>query len=685
MNESVPRKEIKPPYHDRLTDYDPVQVQEIWEDSIELNVDISDPYFASTNAEYKHMVATALKAIARAKNNNDRSGYTFCREPFRQAPFTEQKVLEHLFRFEERMLNTHHKICSECQQCSLSLSVTKKSSVCLKCQRNKVDNTYNESNIMLPIWYDDEGNKQYEVPDELRCLTIAEILLIQRVAPLVPIVHIRNGTMGLKGHVCSFMQDISSVATQLPRLPSDVKAVKMVRTFKDAEGSVQTRTYMVNRQRVMKSIHWLIKYHRDYKIAFETGELMIDPSNLDWMGEEDEAELPSVAELSRVYESRLLADGERNFGVSKEQVYDPEQVEYSAIETSGMTCRGNTSLTNEAQDALIRRLREAAPADSSTSVLDWPQTNPEAISEYTDATRIFSNAFPHLFPGGIGDVNESGRHTAVKIADWAKHLLYFRDGRFARDPIWPFFAYNYGLRHSNTQSGAYFVRSHISSPPKTIDQLQAQLRSGDDSFVNKIMFYAKRTRGTDAYWRHKRAEVYNWIHHHVASGNGAPHLFMTLSCAEYFWPDLIRLLEERIWIAEGRITNEDGEKCYKTGKCIDLKSNVPARNRAVNEYSIVVQEFFIKRVEDWLNTVGKEVLGIKHYFCRLEFAKGRGQIHAHLLAILRKEMMIDLQQQLRHKNMTSKDEASVVASWADHTFGLSSTMPSIPENENDTR
>jgi hypothetical protein len=53
----------------------------------------------------------------------------------------------------------------------------------------------------------------------------------------------------------------------------------------------------------------------------------------------------------------------------------------------------------------------------------------------------------------------------------------------------------------------------------------------------------------------------------------------------------------------------------------------------LDEYSIVIQEFFQKRVEIWLETVGHSVFDIKHYWLRYEFAPSRGQIHAHLLAI----------------------------------------------------
>ena len=39
---------MKPPYHDRLRDYDALHVQKLWEDSIELDIDLgdSDPFYA---------------------------------------------------------------------------------------------------------------------------------------------------------------------------------------------------------------------------------------------------------------------------------------------------------------------------------------------------------------------------------------------------------------------------------------------------------------------------------------------------------------------------------------------------------------------------------------------------------------------------------------------------------------
>ncbi len=56
-------------------------------------------------------------------------------------------------------------------------------------------------------------------------------------------------------------------------------------------------------------------------------------------------------------------------------------------------------------------------------------------------------------------------------------------------------------------------------------------------------------------------------------------------------------------------------------------------NKALNDYTLVVQEFFHLRVDAFLKTIGYETFGIKHFWGRFEFAKSRGQIHLHLLGI----------------------------------------------------
>jgi hypothetical protein len=137
----------------------------------------------------------------------------------------------------------------------------------------------------------------------------------------------------------------------------------------------------------------------------------------------------------------------------------------------------------------------------------------------------------------------------------------------------------------------------------------------------------------------KKAELYSWINHHIEKERGPPNIFMTSSCAEYFWPDLKKQLEHYIYITEG----------IK----VDFDVTLHKLHQALNDYTIIVQEFFQIPVDEFLKTIGLE-FGIKHYWGRFEFAKSRGQIHLHLIGIRRcnydKQKIMEIEKQQKTKN-----------------------------------
>ena len=269
----------------------------------------------------------------------------------------------------------------------------------------------------------------------------------------------------------------------------------------------------------------------------------------------------------------------------------------------------------------MRSTRSTRVCDEPALLLDtrifyaiaWPAIQDAPVSEY-GPTRIFARAFPWLFPGGFGDIKDFPR-SELAAADWGRRLLFYEDGRFAKDKIFSFFALNYTVRHRNASGGKFFVDHFQHNVPDTLEELQDNISQGDTSFVNNLTHYNKKIKGSTPYWFQKKHEVYAWINQHVELGNGAPMFFITLSCAGYFWPDVIDLLKERMELA-----GEDTSKCYL---------NSPHLVQLANNYAIVIQEHFQKRVVTWLETVGKDIFGIKHYWIRYEFAPGRGQIHAH--------------------------------------------------------
>jgi hypothetical protein len=65
---------------------------------------------------------------------------------------------------------------------------------------------------------EDEAGKKiphFEIPQELKRLTVAERLLIQRCATLVPSVHLSNSNFAFKGCCVLFPQDITQMCDEL--------------------------------------------------------------------------------------------------------------------------------------------------------------------------------------------------------------------------------------------------------------------------------------------------------------------------------------------------------------------------------------------------------------------------------------------------------------------------------------
>ena len=197
----------------------------------------------------------------------------------------EKSVCFEEFELSMRNLGFGHCL-RRCKRVGMSLNMSRKSGrpLCTDCCNHPGFNPIEEN--MLPIWFDEDGTPMFHVPEELRVLREGEKLLIQMVSPYVPFVHIKNGTLGMKGHVCSFPQRVQDVCTTLPRLPTEATFVKMVRHFKGSDGEFGVKSFCVRRKIVIDALKWLVKHNDIYRAS-----VTIDETNLDWIGDDNEAEL----------------------------------------------------------------------------------------------------------------------------------------------------------------------------------------------------------------------------------------------------------------------------------------------------------------------------------------------------------------------------------------------------------
>ncbi len=151
--------------------------------------------------------------------------------PSQRKILVKEQTLEH--KFITNNLNTVK--CNVCLECHIQNNnlPDQVRYTCKKCRKKK-DNDYNLNNNLHPVWFEvnevgshklDEAGKKiphFEIPQELKRLTVVERLLIQRCATFVSSVHLFNGTFALKGHCVTFPQDNTQMCNELPHRKEQV-------------------------------------------------------------------------------------------------------------------------------------------------------------------------------------------------------------------------------------------------------------------------------------------------------------------------------------------------------------------------------------------------------------------------------------------------------------------------------
>jgi hypothetical protein len=539
--------------------------------------------------------------------------------------------------------------------------------VCTSCQASNT----NQENVLkdLPIWYDNKGAVQFHLPDELKCLREGEKLLIQQVAAYVPLLHLQNGQIGSRGHVCSFVQDISSICTVLPRLPDDVHFVKVVKKYLQEGGQVASKMFVIRKQVVLTALNWLKKYNVEYL------NIQIEESNLDWIVNNDAQELPGDLVQMDNEEAMNNLPSSVDMGPCETQTLSGLQGDlHNGCEIDsvlGLLPSMAPHLPKEKDKEVLNSLNTELDHHNkkNNTTIQFPYVSPTPMNEYEEDNSLFTRAFPWLFPGGYGDYGQF-RDKTMNVGDWTRRMLYYQDGRFAKDRIWCFFTLDFATRIKNQTSGGFFVDGFFKEGPKSLEELQAELADGNMQWLERLCYYSQRVAGSPGYWRAKRAEVYTWINHHIEAGDGPPTFFITLSCAEYMWPDIKRLITDRFGVAK-----------------LDSPELDKSLVQIVNDYTLVVQEYFQQRVKIWLSTIGTSVFHIKHYWLRYEFAPSRGQIHAHILAINEDPLILapyyeysrNKEEQEKFLYQWMSEELGITASFPETTLdinGLSKSHPS---------
>ena len=90
--------------------------------------------------------------------------------------------------------------------------------------------------------------------------------------------------------------------------------------------------------------------------------------------------------------------------------------------------------------------------------------------------------------------------TCSSMQDWADHLLWYTDGRFARSEYFKFIIHNMIVRKKALENSSYIVSQRLGDQHLTVSDLKEKLQKGDNTFVEKVLYFSSNLRGTSQYW-----------------------------------------------------------------------------------------------------------------------------------------------------------------------------------------
>ncbi|KAK3924147.1 Deoxyribodipyrimidine photo-lyase [Frankliniella fusca] len=335
------------------------------------------------------------KQKAEDKLNNRKKRYLQRLLKKESLEFTENLDIEQYnFDIYERSITTYN--CSNCHTKRLisSLSFT----ACSFCRKFEKVNNLNPGPIPL----------------ELQDLSFVERQLISRIHPV----------------------DVQELVDILPINLSDLKSIITIRL----DNSNGYSDFQVNRNKVFMALKWLKNNNPLYSnIEISTERLNCLPEN------------GNVYKLMNGYDKILATENK-----------DDTENDYSDSDSYDSDDEFDLELINDLHDEInseeefneitytdVPNIKTFTQNDQINSNLNgsvyiWPTIGVTPINEFSSPGYI-SMAFPTLFPYGTGDYSMiDSKH--LKLTDYVDYLMFYEDGRFARDERFRYFIMNSLMR-----------------------------------------------------------------------------------------------------------------------------------------------------------------------------------------------------------------------------------------------
>jgi signal recognition particle subunit SEC65 len=556
------------------------------------------------------------------------------------------RAMDSIRAFELKQMSYDIKHCIVCHERRLDMSMSSTNDVCKRCFRDREPiKMFSSENNMDP------GN----TPQELMDLTMVEQQLISKISPCINVHMLKHGGIASSGHCVTFPQEVNEPGQIFPRLPQEIQIIRVRKQGKNNT----SKEFRVRRFKVQHALVWL----KSNNPAFS--DIIISQERLE--------ALPTDGEIENINTVEYAPDTVH--GSDKGPA--PEQMDLGDIDSDT-----HSSVLLPEPAVNIRERVETVVADvvgnnnvnvqinrQGTVTIPWPTRSDIPISEFT--TRyFFTMAFPYLFPYGTGDFHVNRPRTCTSLADWADHLIWYQDGRFAHHQYFKFVVHNMIMRKRAFENSSFIVKQQLGEDHITISDLREQIQNGDNSVAKKILYFGSSLRGTSQYWAQRGRELRSLIQFQINEGNGLPSFFTTGSCAEYHFKPLRRLLAMYVKDTSGSdVDLTDRKQLFDT-----LQANTH-----------IVAHYFDLRTQSYFKDVMGPAFGVDAYWYRQEFAKSRGMVHWHGLCWRSDTNPHNLIHEAIEEGLSDDMCAERLAAWAASEFGMTASHPAGKNDQGEPR
>ena len=373
----------------------------------------------------------------------------------------------------------------------------------------------------------DPGLLSDELHDLLHDFTQMEEMLCSLASPCFLMWVSKGGQYKARGNVITFSQDVTNLCTTLPRLPEDLDILVVRKPLSTDPGTVAFKDFRVRKGKVYRLLRFLKEHNRFYKDVEirppDSVDLPVDASVID--------RLPAVEPREDCSEQ------ETSHSPRDDPIDDSLLPDYSELAHEQNSFVPSVGPLPSEQDAITTGMNDTGLTSDNNTPLCWPPTG-LPLSEYS-TPGLFTIAFPTLFPTAAADFSLRRDHK-IHLHEWVKHLMWYRDSRFATHPRFRFFVLNIIFRHRSMQRGKYLFSRNISHHNMTIGQLKNALsQHNGPRLASDIVRCLKTVKATRPYWNMEGGKLRDMI-----AQIGTPTFFYTLSMADMSWPDLHKLMPD---------------------------------------------------------------------------------------------------------------------------------------------